>query len=185
MRGALTIHSSELNKLWINAEKVLIAAVNGPAVGYGTSSIALFDLVYSVPDAVFFTPFVKVGLCAEACSSITFWRSMGRQKAAALILAGERMTPQELESAGLITKILPKENFLDEVMKIAKRIADSPAGALRDNKKLLMQPMKEELLVANERECAMLRERARTDEPRKAIEDFEREQAEKKKSSKL
>lgn len=47
-----------MHKLLINAEKVLIAAVNGPAVGWGTSSIALFDLVYSVPDAVFFTPFV-------------------------------------------------------------------------------------------------------------------------------
>lgn len=48
----------QVHKLLINAQKVLIAAVNGPAVGYGTSSIALFDLLYAVPDAIFFTPFV-------------------------------------------------------------------------------------------------------------------------------
>jgi peroxisomal 3,2-trans-enoyl-CoA isomerase len=47
-----------LNKLLIESEKILIAAVNGPAAGYGVSSLALFDLVYSVPDAYFFTPFV-------------------------------------------------------------------------------------------------------------------------------
>ena len=55
---------------------------------------------------------------------------MGRQKASSLILAGERMTAQELESAGMITKILPKDGFLDEVMKIARRVAAQPPGAL-------------------------------------------------------
>ena len=58
---------------------------------------------------------------------------MGRQKAASLILAGDRMTPQELESAGLITKILPKENFLEQVMQIARRVAAQPVGALKVN----------------------------------------------------
>lgn len=43
----------------IDCEKVTIAAVNGPGAGYGTSSLALFDLVYAVPNAYFFTPFVK------------------------------------------------------------------------------------------------------------------------------
>lgn len=117
----------------IKTPKILIAAVNGPAIGYGTSILSLFDLVYSVPDAIFFTPFVKWGLCAEACSSVTFMQIMGRQKAASLILAGERMTAQELESAGLITRILdvPKEGFLEEVMKIARRVATQPPGALK------------------------------------------------------
>lgn len=48
-----------LNKTLISCEKILIAAVNGPAAGYGVSSLALFDLVYCVPDAYFFTPFVS------------------------------------------------------------------------------------------------------------------------------
>ena len=95
-----------MHKLLINTDKILVAAVNGPAVGWGTSSIALFDLVYSVPDAFFFTPFVKL---AQASA---FARVTGRQKAASLILAAERMTAQELESSGMITKLVPKENFL-------------------------------------------------------------------------
>jgi Delta3-Delta2-enoyl-CoA isomerase len=99
--------------------------VNGPAAGYGTSSIALFDLVYAVPDAYFFTPFVKWGLCCEGCSSVTFSRIMGYQKAASLILAGDRLTAQELDNAGLITKILPKETFMNDVLTIARKIASS------------------------------------------------------------
>ncbi|KAK3710757.1 hypothetical protein LTR37_010176 [Vermiconidia calcicola] len=171
---------SQMHQLLIKAEKVFIAAVNGPAVGWGTSSIALFDLVYSVPDAIFFTPFVKWGLCAEACSSYTFTKVMGRQKASALILAGERMTPQELESAGLLTKVLPRDGFLEEVMKVARRVAAQPEAALRYSKNLMMEPVREGLLVANERECEGLRERGRTSEPREAIAAFEREQKERR-----
>jgi Delta3-Delta2-enoyl-CoA isomerase len=128
-----------------------------------------------VPDAYFFTPFVKWGLAAEACSSVSFTRIIGRQKAASLILATERMTAQELESAGLITKIFPKEAFMNDVMAIARRIAALPSGALAFNKRVMMTPIRDELLAANERECEGLRQRARTDEPREAVKGFEEE----------
>lgn len=123
-------------------------------------------------------------MCAEACSSVTFQRIMGRQKAASLILAGEKMTAQELESVGLISKILPKDNFMDEVLSIARRVAAQPPGALKFSKNLMMEPIRAELLAANERECQGLRERGRTAEPREAIAAFQVEQ-EKKKKSKL
>ncbi|KAK5163805.1 uncharacterized protein LTR77_010479 [Saxophila tyrrhenica] len=174
--------ASSIHETLIKTSKTTIAAVNGPAAGWGTSSIALFDLVYSVPDAIFFTPFVKWGLCAEGCSSVTFMKIMGRQKAASLILAGERMTPQELESAGLISKILPKENFFEDVMKIARRVVAQPPGALKFSKELMMAPIRDELLAANQRECAGLAERGRTDEPRQAIAAFEVEQKARRKA---
>lgn len=173
----------ELHETLVNAEKPLLAAVNGPAVGWGVTSMALFDLVYSVPDAFFFTPFVKLGLCAEACASVSFARIMGRQKATALILAGERMTSQELESAGLITKILPKENFLPQVMEIAHRMASQPFESLKFNKKLIMDGYREELLAANERECEGLRQLGNTKESRDAISAFEQESKDRKKNS--
>lgn len=50
---------SQINKLLIECPKITIAAVNGPRIGYGASSIGLFDLVYVVPDAYFFAPFIK------------------------------------------------------------------------------------------------------------------------------
>ena len=111
---------------------------------------------------------------------------MGRQKASLLILANERMTAQDLEKAGLISKILPKEGFFDEVMKVANKIIkEQPPGALKYSKNLMMANIREELLAANERECISLKERGRTSEPREAIAAFEKEQAEKKMSAKL
>lgn len=170
------------HELLINTNKILIAAVNGPGIGYGTSSIALFDLVYAVPEAYFFTPFVKWGLCAEACSSVTFARIMGRQKAAALLLADERLSAQELERAGLITKIIPRDNFLPDVMKIAHRIARLPPRSLAFNKELMMKPLKQALLDANEAELAGLKMRARDQEPKNAIAAFTVEQERKRKT---
>lgn len=85
------------------------------------------------------------------------------------------MSAQELESAGLITKVLPKENFMNEVLAIAKRIAKQPPGALAFNKSLMMAPIRDELLAANERECEGLSQRSRTSEPREAVKAFEQE----------
>ncbi|KAL2813413.1 ClpP/crotonase-like domain-containing protein [Aspergillus granulosus] len=142
----------EVNKLMINCEKITIAAVNGPGVGYGASSIGLFDLVYTVPDAYFFTPFIKWGLCAEACSSFAFPSTMGRQRASHMLLTGDRIKAPELEAAGLVSKIIAKENFLRDVLAIAKLLAGQPAEALKANKQLLSKCWKEQLHETNERE---------------------------------
>ncbi|KXS96253.1 hypothetical protein AC578_5474 [Pseudocercospora eumusae] len=115
-----------IHELLIKTNKLVVSAVNGPAPGWGTTSIALSDLVYAAPNAVFFTPFVQWGLCAEGCSSLTMTRLMGRQKASALILAGTRFSAQEAESAGLVTKILGQESFSTDVMDLVRGIAKLP-----------------------------------------------------------
>lgn len=164
----------------INSNKILVTAVNGPAPGWGTTSLALADLVYASPNAVFFTPFVQLGIAAEACSTVTFSKIMGHQKAASLLLAGERMTACELENAGLVTKILPREYFLENVLKICYRIASLPPESLELNKMLLMRNSRQELLNANETELKFLRERARSHESRSAVNIFLLDQARKK-----
>lgn len=166
----------------INSNKILVAAVNGPAPGWGTTSLALADLVYASPSAVFFTPFVKLGLSAEACSSITFPKIMGRQKAASLLLAGDTMTATELETAGLITKVLPKHDFLENVLDICYRIANQPPESLRANKSLLMRTPRQELLDVNEAELKALRTRARSPEALSAVDAFLSDQERKKKA---
>lgn len=174
---------SQIHELLIKTPKTVISAVNGPAPGWGTSSIALSDLVYTVPSAIFFTPFVQWGICAEACSSLTFIRAMGRQKASGLILAGQRMSAAELESAGLVTKILPAENFRDEVLKLARGIAKLPPKSLVVNKELIMRGQREGLLEANRVELETLREQVRGEESKGAIRGF-KEETERKKREK-
>lgn len=175
----------QLNKTLISCEKILIAAVNGPAAGYGVSSLALFDLVYCVPDAYFFTPFVKWGMATEGASSFSFTRLMGHQKAAALCLAGDSISAEEAEKLNLVTKILPKgdKNFLSNVVEIACRIARSPPGALRTTKMLMKQPVLQDLLDANDRECAIIqKERFGSEEFVEAIKQFELEREQKRQS---
>jgi peroxisomal 3,2-trans-enoyl-CoA isomerase len=172
---------SSIQECLINSNKILISAVKGPAPGWGTSSLALSDLVYSTPDAYFFTPFVQWGLCAEACSSQTLARIVGRQKASALILAGERLTAQDLEASGLITKIIDNnEGFMDAVLAVAKSILKLPADALTANKALMMSGTREALLETNRREWTEFRRLARGKECRNAVVEFERSQNQKR-----
>lgn len=146
--------------------------MNGPGVGYGLSSIALFDLVYCVPEAYFFAPFVKWGLSAEACSSFTLPRVLGRQRASRLLLAGERVSAEELQRCGLISRIVHPNELMSEVMRAAEDLAGLPSESLTYNKRLLMEPLREELLRANERELTTLRERVRSQEAKTAIRAF-------------
>lgn len=163
----------ELNRILIESRKITIAAVNGPAAGYGVSSLALFDLVYSVPHAYFFTPFVKWGMAAEGASSFTFPRIMGHQKAATMFLAGNRITAQEAERLGLISSIVAANGFLESVIQIALTVAQSPAGALQATKELMRQSVRADMLAANDRECQIIHnERLPSGEPREAIARF-------------
>jgi peroxisomal 3,2-trans-enoyl-CoA isomerase len=164
----------------IACEKITIAAINGPGVGYGASSIGLFDLVYAVPDAYFFTPFIKWGLCAEACSSFAFPSIIGRQRASHMLLTGDRITAVELEAAGLVSKVFPKENFLRDVLAIANHLAHQPAEALKANKHLLSRPWKDQLHDANERELRDFETLMQGEAAKKRAAMFAAEQASKR-----
>ena len=119
-------------------------------------------------------------MCCEGCSSVTFARVMGHQKASALIFAGDRLTAKELDNAGLVTKILPTSTFMEDVLMIAQRIASYPAGALKFNKNLIMKPVRASLSEANRIECEGLLQRGKTTESKEAIKDFHVEQSRKR-----
>ncbi|KAJ3195511.1 Enoyl-CoA delta isomerase 2, mitochondrial, partial [Dinochytrium kinnereticum] len=115
--------TTQIAETLINYPKLLIAAINGPAIGYACTSLAICDLVYSVPHATFNTPFMELALAVEGCSSILFPRIMGNAKANEMLLLGAKYTAEEWERLGMITRILPADNFLEQVRAIAQKAA--------------------------------------------------------------
>ncbi len=118
-------------------EKPLVAAVNGFAVGIGTTLLLHCDLVYAGENARFQLPFINLGLCPEAASSLLLPRLVGHQKAAELLMLGEPFDARKGGEIGLVNAILPEEQLLSHAIARAQNLAEKPPEALRLTKSLL------------------------------------------------
>jgi enoyl-CoA hydratase/carnithine racemase len=116
--------------------KPLIAAVCGPAVGIGTTILAHFELVYAGENALFSTPFVDLGLCPEAGSSLLLPQIMGYHRAAEALLMGEPLTAVAALQSGLVNRVLPVTEVHDFAQARARTLAAKPVGALLETKRL-------------------------------------------------
>ncbi|KAG0248855.1 Enoyl-CoA delta isomerase 2, mitochondrial [Mortierella polycephala] len=165
-------------RLLIRFPKLIIAAIQGPVIGFGVTSTSLCDVVYTVPEATFNTPFMQLGFCAEACSSIVFPRIMGYSRANEMlasvqgILMGRKFTAEEMKEAGMVARIFPKETFMEEVLKLATNAAKFPPQAMKDTKALIRSHEYEYLEAVNEREMELLGVRMSSDESAEAIMAF-------------
>lgn len=118
-------------------DKPMVAAVQGMAVGIGTTMLLHCDLIYAAPDARFAMPFVKLGLVPEAASSLLAPALLGRAKAAAMLLLGETIGAEEAERAGLICAIVPAESLHEHARAKAAALARQPRAALLATRRLL------------------------------------------------
>lgn len=119
------------------AAKPLVAAVNGPAVGLGTTLLFHCDLVYAGDNAKFILPFVGLGLVPEFGSSYLLPLIAGYQRAAELMLLGEPFGAEKAYEAGFVTRVVPAAETLDVAWKAAERLAALPAKSVRLTKQLL------------------------------------------------
>jgi enoyl-CoA hydratase/carnithine racemase len=118
-------------------EKPIVAAVQGLAVGIGTTMLFHCDLVYAAPDARFIMPFVNLGIVPEAGSSLLAPATLGYAKAAAMLLLGEPLDAEAADKAGLITAIVPAEKLLDHARAKATALAAKPPQALAYTRRLM------------------------------------------------
>jgi len=156
---------------FINYPKLLIAVVNGPAIGIAVTSLALCDVVYASNRATFATPFVNLGFCPEGCSSFLFPRVMGRSKATEMLLLGRKLTASEAHDFGLVSKVIPHEN-LGEFMQSLEQYKELPPNSLRRSKELIVGNLRSALHDINVRELAMLKECLLSGEFFEAISKF-------------
>lgn len=131
--------------------KPMIAAVEGVAVGIGTTMLAYCDLVYASKDVRFQTPFVPLGLSPEAGSSLLFPKLMGYQRAAECLLLGEPFSSEKAYEMGLVNKILDSDIY-EFAMSQARKLESLPHQALLTAKQLLRHSYANELSQTIQRE---------------------------------
>ncbi len=119
------------------AEKPVVAAVSGPAVGIGTTLLLHCDLVYAAQSARFQLPFAALGLVPEAASSLLLPRLIGYPRAAEKLLLGEGFGASEALSMGLVCAVLPNDELMAHVQVQLAKLVALPAGALRATKRLM------------------------------------------------
>lgn len=152
--------------------KPMVAAVNGPAVGIGTTMLLHCDLVYAAPGARFQLPFVPLGVVPEAGSSFLLPLIAGWQRAAELLLLGQPFGAEKALAAGFVTEIVPEAELFERARAAAEAIAALPPAAVRAAKALMKKPLREGIAAAMQEEGRIFRERLRSPEAREAMTAF-------------
>ena len=128
---------SELVYNMINCDKPIVSAINGVAVGAGTVAALLADVAIAAEDARIGDGHVKLGVAAGDHAAIIWPLLAGMAKARYYLLTGEMITGAEAERIGMVAKALPKDQVLDEALRIADQLATGSQPAIRLTKRVL------------------------------------------------
>ena len=152
-------------------QKPLIAAVNGAAVGVGTTMLAHCDLIVAARSARFVMPFTGLGLVPEAASSLLFPRLLGNQRASALLLLGEPLDAQTAFEWGFVNRVVDDAALMDTARDMARRLAALPPEAVRLTKRLIRHGATD-MAGRMAEELALFRERLGSPEAKEAFAAF-------------
>ncbi|CAH0398769.1 unnamed protein product [Chilo suppressalis] len=150
--GAYDLFSAlnDFIRSFINFPKILIAMVNGPAIGIAATTLPLCDLVYASENSYFYTPFTKLGIVPEGCSTFTFPRIMGERKAVEMLMFNYKMPAEEALKCGLINGVFKEEELQQKVWDRIKNVTNLRFESLIESKKLLRGPIRDKLLEIND-----------------------------------
>jgi enoyl-CoA hydratase/carnithine racemase len=135
-------------------DKPLLAAVNGLALGIGSTILPYCDIVWIADDARLKVPFVTLGVTTEAASSLLLPQRMGWQAAAHFIFTADWLSAEDAVACGLAWKRCPSEAVLDETMAVARQIGELSVDSLQTTKRLMVAARSDAVRAAREREDA-------------------------------
>jgi len=151
--------------------KPIIAAVDGVAIGIGTTMLFHCDYVLASTTATFATPFIHLGLVPEGASSLLMPLTMGYQRAFATLVMGRTMTAEDANIAGFVNVVVPPGHTEAEARKVAREICKLPAEAVAISRKLIRLPP-EELTRRIDQESHLFGDRMRSREAVAAFKAF-------------
>lgn len=112
--------NEELFNTFLNRTKPIIVAINGPAIGASVTSATLCDAILASPNAKFLTPFGRLGVTPEGCSSIHFEYLIGKNNSIKMLTQDWEPTALEAKEIGLITDVIPSEELLNKAQSLAE-----------------------------------------------------------------
>ena len=151
--------------------KPIIAAVDGIAIGIGTTMLFHCDYVLASKTATFSTPFIHLGLVPEGASSLLMPRTMGHQRAFATLVMGRTVNADDARVAGFVNTVVAPGHTEAEARKVAREICALPAEAVAISRKLLKLPP-EDLTRRIDQESHLFGERMRSKEAVAAFKAF-------------
>jgi enoyl-CoA hydratase/carnithine racemase len=152
--------------------KPMIAAVEGPAVGIGTTMLLHCDLVYADDTAMFVLPFARLGICPEAASSLLLPRIAGFQRATELLMLGEPFDAERAKEAGIVNEVVPSDQLHQRVAERAAVVAGLPPSAVRATKSLIRHEPREHIAAAMMREFEQIAKQLEMPETTEAMTAF-------------
>eukprot|EP00871_Galdieria_phlegrea_P005867 jgi/Galph1/768/GphlegSOOS_G5536.1 len=175
-------------KLLATFPKLVVAAVNGPAVGIGVTLLLQADIVYCTRKAWFWTPFSMLGLAPEYASSVILPEIVGQYKANEMLILGKRVNAEEALNFHLVSEIFDCRSNEEFMKIICDRLLESfaqiavPEKGIPLFKKLIKAPKLKAIEDGMQREFAAIRERAFRGEPQKAFKMRDKKAKERKES---
>ncbi|WP_323750272.1 enoyl-CoA hydratase/isomerase family protein [Marinobacter sp.] len=158
----------------MDCDTPVIVAVEGLAIGIGTTLLLHVDVVVSAENAKFKTAFVDLGLVPEAASTVTMPLHLGARKATDLLLLGETISGREAKECGLVSRTVRDGTAVAEALVMAESLTTKPRQALRATKRLIRAPWREQAKQAMERERDVFAERLRSEDCRVALDRLAR-----------
>jgi enoyl-CoA hydratase/carnithine racemase len=153
-------------------DKPLIAAVQGAAVGGGTTMLLHCDFIYAGESAKFQMPFINLAVLPEFGSSFLVPARIGHIRAAELILLGLPFGAQRAADLGFVTQVVSDQTLLATASETARKLAAKPAGALQASKRLMKQSFREEIKAAMKVENEMFSAQVRSADAKEALTAF-------------
>jgi enoyl-CoA hydratase/carnithine racemase len=163
-------HVTRFLQALAHATRPLVAAVQGRAVGVGTTMLLHCDFVVLAENAQLSTPFINLALVPEAASTLLMPQRIGYARAYEMFALGEPMDALTALAAGIANRVVPLERLHAEAASVAARLAKQPVGSLSATKRLMRNPAV--IGAQMGAESQIFAERLKTAEAREAFTAF-------------
>lgn len=172
MKKILSEHYNPIVRRIVSLEKPVVAAVNGVAAGAGANLALCCDITVASESATFIQAFSKIGLVPDTGGSYFLPRLVGRQKAAAWMMLGDKIGAREAEQSGMIYAVYPDADFSTAALNLAEQLSQMPTQALARIKKQLQLSTNQTLEQQLQTEDDLQQEAAATRDFQEGVQAF-------------